>query len=223
MRVGKALMTVEGIGKQIDPDLDVFGEATPYFIDLMRKRYSPQRLGNDLWRGVEQLSRVGYDLPVPVFEPDIEGIRTLHLDSYPFLHVLCGPVGIGSRAVELEFFEDLLQQGPGKQSLADYAQLLLDARRTRRAPHSQQVGHRRPFYRQQSLRAIAIGQARRKRAHTNCQHKRRDDDIELAASCGIENGKNGCSFCDFGQLHLFLCSFIDRDRMLIKTSWFMAS
>ena len=116
-----------------------------------------------------------------------------------------------------------MQQGPGKQSFADYAQLLLDARRTRRAPHSQQVGCRRPFYRQQSLRAIAIGQARRKRAHTNCQHKRRDDDIELAASCGIENGKNGCSFCDFGQLHLFLCSFIDRDRMLIKTSWFMAS
>src|SRR5262249_5347629 len=45
MLVGKALMTVEGIGKQIDPDLDVFGEAQPYFFDLMRKRYSPQRLG----------------------------------------------------------------------------------------------------------------------------------------------------------------------------------
>ena len=66
MLVGKALMTVEGIGKQIDPDLDVFGEAAPYFFDLMRKRYSPVRLGNELWRGVEQLSRAGYDMPMQV-------------------------------------------------------------------------------------------------------------------------------------------------------------
>ena len=68
MLVGKALMTVEGIGKEIYPDLDVFGEASPYFFDLMKKRYSPQRLGNELWRGVEQMSRVGYDLPIQARE-----------------------------------------------------------------------------------------------------------------------------------------------------------
>jgi ubiquinone biosynthesis protein len=68
MLVGKALMTVEGIGKQIDPNLDVFGEAQPYFLDLLRKRYSPQRLGNELWRGVEQLSRAGYDMPMQARE-----------------------------------------------------------------------------------------------------------------------------------------------------------
>ena len=66
--VGKALMTLEGIGKQIDPDLDVFGETAPYFFDLMRKRYSPVRLGNELWRGVEQLSRAGYDVPLQARE-----------------------------------------------------------------------------------------------------------------------------------------------------------
>jgi ubiquinone biosynthesis protein len=68
MLVGKALMTVEGIGKQIDPDLDVFGETAPYFLDIMRKRYSPVRLGNELWRGVEQLSRAGYDMPMQARE-----------------------------------------------------------------------------------------------------------------------------------------------------------
>ncbi len=44
MLVGKALMTVEGIGKQIDPELDVFGEASqPYFLarSAASKRYSP--------------------------------------------------------------------------------------------------------------------------------------------------------------------------------------
>jgi ubiquinone biosynthesis protein len=68
MMVGKSLMTIEGIGKQIDPDLDVFGEASPYFFELLRKRYSPQRLGNELWRGVEQLSRAGYDMPMQIRE-----------------------------------------------------------------------------------------------------------------------------------------------------------
>jgi ubiquinone biosynthesis protein len=63
MMAGKALMTLDGIGKQLDPDLDLFGEATPYFTALMKKRYSPQRIGNELIRGVEQLSRVGHDLP----------------------------------------------------------------------------------------------------------------------------------------------------------------
>jgi ubiquinone biosynthesis protein len=68
MLVGKALMTVEGTGKEIDPELDVFGEAAPYFFELMRKRYSPVRLGNELWRGVEQLSRAGYDMPMQLRE-----------------------------------------------------------------------------------------------------------------------------------------------------------
>jgi ubiquinone biosynthesis protein len=68
MLVGKALMTLEGIGKQLDPDLDVFGEAQPYFLRLLRQRYSPQRIGNELIRGVEQLSRAGYDVPLQARE-----------------------------------------------------------------------------------------------------------------------------------------------------------
>lgn len=68
LMVGKALMTIEGIGKQLDPDLDVFAEAQPYFMKLLRQRYSPQRIGNDLIRGVEQLSRAGYDVPLQARE-----------------------------------------------------------------------------------------------------------------------------------------------------------
>ena len=68
MLVGKALMTIEGIGKELDPDLDVFGEAQPYFVKLLKQRYSPQRIGNELIRGVEQLSRAGYDMPLQARE-----------------------------------------------------------------------------------------------------------------------------------------------------------
>ncbi len=68
MLVGKAIMTLEGIGKQLDPELDIFGEAQPYFVAIMKKRYSPQRLGNELIRGVEQLSRATYDVPLQARE-----------------------------------------------------------------------------------------------------------------------------------------------------------
>ncbi len=61
--VGKALMTIEGVGREIDPDLDVFGQAKPYFLELLRKRYSPERLGNEAWRGLERLSTAAYELP----------------------------------------------------------------------------------------------------------------------------------------------------------------
>ena len=63
MLVGKAIMTIEGIGKEIDPDLDVFEEARPYFMDLLKKRYAPDRIATDVWRGLERLSSAAYDLP----------------------------------------------------------------------------------------------------------------------------------------------------------------
>lgn len=61
--VAKALMTVEGVAKEVHPTLDVFAEARPYFLDLLRKRYSPQRIGNEVWRGLEKLSAVAYEMP----------------------------------------------------------------------------------------------------------------------------------------------------------------
>jgi ubiquinone biosynthesis protein len=64
MLVGKALMTIEGIGKQLDPNLDIMGEAAPHFTALLKRRYSPQRIGNDLWRTFEQISRAGAGMPI---------------------------------------------------------------------------------------------------------------------------------------------------------------
>lgn len=63
MLMGKALMTVEGVGKEIDPDLDVFEESRPLFMDLLRKRYSPERLGNELLRRLERLSGATQHVP----------------------------------------------------------------------------------------------------------------------------------------------------------------
>jgi ubiquinone biosynthesis protein len=68
MLIGKSLMTIEGIGRQIDPDLDVYGVAAPAIFEILRKRYSPARIGNELWRGFEQISRAGYDMPMQLRE-----------------------------------------------------------------------------------------------------------------------------------------------------------
>jgi ubiquinone biosynthesis protein len=63
MMVGKALMTVEGIGKEIYPELDVWTELRPYFLRLVRERYSPERLGKALLRGLNQLRNNASQLP----------------------------------------------------------------------------------------------------------------------------------------------------------------
>jgi len=61
--VGKSMMTVEGIGKQIDPTLDLFTESRPLFLNLLRRRYSPERLGMQLLRRVERIGLLTSNLP----------------------------------------------------------------------------------------------------------------------------------------------------------------
>lgn len=63
LMVGKTLMTLDGVGKEIDPDLDFFEEAKPYFFELLKKRYSPERILNEIWRVAERLSGAAYDVP----------------------------------------------------------------------------------------------------------------------------------------------------------------
>jgi hypothetical protein len=68
MMVGKALMTLEGIGRELDPDLDIFEEAKPHFLALLRKRLDPVELGNEAWRGVETIAGIAHDVPLHVRE-----------------------------------------------------------------------------------------------------------------------------------------------------------
>jgi ubiquinone biosynthesis protein len=66
--VGKALMTVEGIGKQIYPELDVLQEVKPYFLRLLWLRYSPEKLSQELMRGMTRLSGAAADMPLQLAE-----------------------------------------------------------------------------------------------------------------------------------------------------------
>jgi len=66
--VGKALMTVEGVGKEIYPDLDVFEEMKPYFVRLMWARYSPERVMQDLVRTMTRISGAATEFPLQTQE-----------------------------------------------------------------------------------------------------------------------------------------------------------
>jgi ubiquinone biosynthesis protein len=57
----KAIMTVEGIGKTLTPDLDLVSECRPYVEQLVAQRYSPERVmraAGDALQGLGRLSRV---------------------------------------------------------------------------------------------------------------------------------------------------------------------
>jgi ubiquinone biosynthesis protein len=75
MMMGKALMTVEGVGKQLDPELDVVHELRPYLTQIVMHRYSPERIGRDLLRGARQLSAAATTLPGQVHDV-LEDLRS---------------------------------------------------------------------------------------------------------------------------------------------------
>ena len=68
LMMGKALMTVEGIGKEIYPELDVFQEVKPYFLRLIQARYSPERITADVIRGITRLSHAASEAPLQLQE-----------------------------------------------------------------------------------------------------------------------------------------------------------
>jgi len=66
--VGKAVMTIEGIARQICPQLDVFQEVKPYFLRLMWMRYSPEKISQELIRSMSRMGGAAADMPMQVSE-----------------------------------------------------------------------------------------------------------------------------------------------------------
>lgn len=59
----KAVLTVEGVGKAIAPEVDPVEAARPYLADAIRDRYSPDRLATAAGRTLLSMSRVVRRLP----------------------------------------------------------------------------------------------------------------------------------------------------------------
>lgn len=74
LMLGKSLMTVEGVGKEIYPELDLIEEVRPYFLDLLQKRYSPERVTQDALRGLRRLGAAASEMPLQL-EEILEDLR----------------------------------------------------------------------------------------------------------------------------------------------------
>jgi len=61
--MSKALITMEGVGKALDPDINIFEEAQPYLAEIFKERYSPMRLSKELTKGIISLSSAVGEAP----------------------------------------------------------------------------------------------------------------------------------------------------------------
>ncbi|MEW6678380.1 MAG: AarF/UbiB family protein [Pseudomonadota bacterium] len=59
----KALITLEGLGHQLDPDFHLVDHLTPFVRQVMEARYSPQSLANRAQRGLREMAEVVFGLP----------------------------------------------------------------------------------------------------------------------------------------------------------------
>ena len=75
LMLGKSLMTVEGVGKEIYPELDLLEEVRPYFMKLFQQRYSPERMTQDALRGLRRLSVATSEVPMQL-EEILEDLRS---------------------------------------------------------------------------------------------------------------------------------------------------
>ena len=60
----RAVITMEGVGKELYPELDLLAVAKPYLTRIVMQRYSPQRMGNELIRNLGRFSSLVRDLPL---------------------------------------------------------------------------------------------------------------------------------------------------------------
>ena len=59
----KALATIEGVGKMLDPDLDLVTEARPYVLRVVNMRFGPDRVKRDVLRAGLAWYQLGTGLP----------------------------------------------------------------------------------------------------------------------------------------------------------------
>jgi ubiquinone biosynthesis protein len=59
----KALITLEGLGHQLDPEFHMIDHLTPFVRRVMEARYSPQALAKRARRGIGEMAEIVFGLP----------------------------------------------------------------------------------------------------------------------------------------------------------------
>jgi ubiquinone biosynthesis protein len=61
--LGRTLTILEGVARQLDPDIVLVEVAKPFVTQLVRERYTPQNLGSDFVRSVREANALTQTLP----------------------------------------------------------------------------------------------------------------------------------------------------------------
>jgi ubiquinone biosynthesis protein len=64
--VCKALITMEGVGKSLDPEINIFKEAHPYLVEICKKRYAPDRVSRDMTKTLISLMGLLQEAPAQI-------------------------------------------------------------------------------------------------------------------------------------------------------------
>ena len=59
----RALVALDGMGRQNDPDFDIFSQTAPFLEQALKERYEPEALARRGWRNVVQLFDIVADMP----------------------------------------------------------------------------------------------------------------------------------------------------------------
>ena len=62
MLLAKALVTIEGIGRQLDPDFNMISHMKPFMKKLIQEKVSPGNLSRDFFRTTADLWGIGQKL-----------------------------------------------------------------------------------------------------------------------------------------------------------------
>ena len=81
----KTLLNVEGVGRLLDPKLDIFAVAKPVLEDILRERYSPQTLMAELRKRVPELITHAPEMPRLLRDflvQQVSGTHSLRMQSH---------------------------------------------------------------------------------------------------------------------------------------------
>jgi len=64
--LSKALITIEGVGRKLDPDFDMIGQTEPFARKLIKEQMSPRKLAGDFQSSAREYHRLFQDSPAEI-------------------------------------------------------------------------------------------------------------------------------------------------------------
>jgi len=62
----RALITLDGVGRDLDPQFNLAEYLAPFVEEVVNERYSPRRMASRLWKETKRFARVAHDLPISI-------------------------------------------------------------------------------------------------------------------------------------------------------------